>query len=856
MTPPRATRLSDRAPMRGRPEPLPRSLALLALCVMVVAAACETVAPVQSLQPTTAAVATVEVSPEGVLLTGLGETRVLTATARSAAGEVVPAVVTWSSSDAAVASVDSSGTVQAAAAVGNATVIAAVGEIQSLPTYVTVAQPVAGAVLLSDEQIISGPTSVDPPAEPAPDAAYEVVLRGVTGAVPGAILINADSLPVAGRVISTTPEGGDQRVRLVVVPPGELFTAVSFSDTVDLAEGPFEVPADLAAAYEVTQTGSSFVFTPKPGAIGRASTFGAGNAALASWVQPRPHGASPLAAPPVGTTALPPLPPFNECEASAEFGSGLPMPLSISAPPAFAFNAAGTATRALTPAGTKIVVSATPTFTFLAALEVRSAFEAKIGCTRTLATRKFRVPGWAGLFFGGDVNFGVGFEVAGKVTLFGAKVGGTAELKPTFTATLDCPTGSDCTLSGDASTESKFEPVLDAPSINQGRFEPSVNLFAFLGLEAGNADLESLQFKAIEAKAGLELGASLTLEGLQIDNTHAELGRSKYGLAFKGEVGPGIKLGELLAYLGLAEVVPLKLGFELALGESPTGTVQADKRRYLPGEPVEVTVTLAPASTVFPSLLGIYNVRRVVILRRDGLSPVFVAEQDATDGTTEFQFAFDAPVLLNAEELYAFVVTRLLPLDPPRLEIGQAVPRGQAYTNDFNAATSLDGGEWAGGRLAVSPSGERFLGRFGDGHTAGLTLAGLAPHATVTVEFDIYVIGTWDGNDNSPPDYLDIEVLGGTPSHRVTFSHDDNDCQSWPDDYPACKRYATGRQPINLGYGATNNFFDPDNYGNGVYHATYTFQHSTPDLVFTIGGAQSGSDEQWGIDNIRVTVAP
>ena len=51
------------------------------------------------------------------------------------------------------------------------------------------------------------------------------------------------------------------------------------------------------------------------------------------------------------------------------------------------------------------------------------------------------------------------------------------------------------------------------------------------------------------------------LEGLQIEDTDADTGRSKYGLALKAEFGPGIKLGEFLEYLGIESAVPLK--FEL-----------------------------------------------------------------------------------------------------------------------------------------------------------------------------------------------------------------------------------------------------------------------------------------------------
>jgi hypothetical protein len=190
--------------------------------------------------------------------------------------------------------------------------------------------------------------------------------------------------------------------------------------------------------------------------------------------------------------------------------------------------------------------------------------------------------------------------------------------------------------------------------------------------ELGNADIEQLQFKAIEAKVGAKLGASYTLEAVQIDNLDPVDGRSRYTLTIEGEVGPGIKLGEFLEHVGLDEFVPLQLTFTLPLGESPTGSVTADRASYLPGERVTVRVRLDPASTRFPAGT-LYNVNRIVVLRQDGpFSTQALATQSASGGQTDFTLAFDSPGLVNATDLFAFVVPRFLPLDPPKLEIGRA----------------------------------------------------------------------------------------------------------------------------------------------------------------------------------------
>jgi len=601
------------------------------------------------------AVARVEAGPAGVLLTQIGASRQLSVVVFDAQNNPLNVPIVWTSSDPAIVSVDPAGVVHAAVTSGTALITASAGSVQSEPVYAYVAAPVAGALLLTDSQIVSGPVAVDPGAEPSPGNAYEVVLRGVPGMPPGTIVINTEALVVGGQVVDVQPQGSDLLVRLVVVPPQQLFTDFAFKRTIDLSKVPFETPADIAALYDVGQTGNTFVFTPKPPS---AAVVLRGEKALAA----------------VGTHALPPLPPFSDCEASSEFGSGLPVPLSLTALPTFTIQINGTLVNEFTPQGRKIAVIATPVLTVTTVLEITSAFEAKIECKATLHRRRVRVPGWAGLFFGGDIEFGVGFEVAGKVTLVSAKVGGSASLSATIETGILCPTGTgNCALSGSATATSQLTPTFEAPSLDQTRFEPSVNLFAFVSGELGNADLQQLQFKAIEAKVGAKLDFSYTLEALQIDNVDIVEGRSKYALAVEGEIGPGLKLGDFLEYIGFDSFVPLKLAFSLPLGESPTGTVTADSVSYLAGEPVSVTVQLNPASTLF--FAGtFYNVDRVVVLRKSGLlSTEALATQIATDGQTSFTLAFNSPGFVSASELFAFVVPRFLALDPPKLEIGSAL---------------------------------------------------------------------------------------------------------------------------------------------------------------------------------------
>jgi hypothetical protein len=594
--------------------------------------------------------ASVEASPKAALLTQTGEERGLAAVVRDAQGQAIAeAQLAWVSSDPAVVAVDATGRVRALANVGSAWVVASSGSVSAAPVLVTIAQPLPGTRLLEDRQFVSGPLAVDPNAEPAPGTLYEVVLRDIAGLVPGTLLASSESAPVAGRVESVADAGdGHLRVHLAVVAPSQLFADWSFNHSVALAQTALEVPPELAALYTVERNGDTFDFTPRPGA------FGSGRE-------------RPLAV--QGTRALGPFGCVSEATQAV-------LPMTLSAPPLFSVTVTGDATFSSTPlAGARLRLNSQPVVKVSAELDVVSAFEAKLECRVVVLHAPVKVPGWAALFFGGQVTLGAGFEVGGKVTLVAAKLGGTAELKPTISAELRCAAGN-CELSGNVRAGPLVaKPVLQAPSIGQTQFEPSAALFAFIDLSAGGP-IGALQFEAVKVKAGVGLGASLTLESLQIGNRHVEDGRSKYELKFAGDVGPGIRLGGLLGHLGLTAVVPLKLTFEESLGTSPTGAVTADRGLFQVNVPGTVTVTLDAASTKFPAGSDFYNVERIVLLRRiDAASVEVLASADATEGQTTFTLSFThtGPTNMWASDVHAFVVTKALPLDPPRLEIGAAL---------------------------------------------------------------------------------------------------------------------------------------------------------------------------------------
>jgi hypothetical protein len=170
------------------------------------------------------------------------------------------------------------------------------------------------------------------------------------------------------------------------------------------------------------------------------------------------------------------------------------------------------------------------------------------------------------------------------------------------------------------------------------------------------------------------------------------------------------------------------------------------------------------------------------------------------------------------------------------------------YSTDFQSPV---GPEWSSSARDTTPSGRVFLGRFGNS-TVQLALAGLAAHSDLTISFDLYVIGSWDGNSGGAigPDYWSFGV-NGVPLLSTTFSLWWAPTQAYPDaagvgDHPA--RTGAAEASNSLGY-PVNEWF-----GDSVYHLTYTIPHTSNAVGFDFAGSnlQGLDDESWGLDNVEV----
>jgi hypothetical protein len=149
-----------------------------------------------------------------------------------------------------------------------------------------------------------------------------------------------------------------------------------------------------------------------------------------------------------------------------------------------------------------------------------------------------------------------------------------------------------------------------------------------------------------------------------------------------------------------------------------------------------------------------------------------------------------------------------------------------------------------------------------------LSLSGLATHTSLSIEFDLYVIQSWDGDgpEGGTPDVWTLAVSGGPVLLHTTFSNFTEmpgvptRTQDYPgtyDDVPdgATNAAKTGAvESDTLGY--FPGFLDFPG-GDSVYHLSFGFLHSASSVTFSFTGSGNGfsgvGDESWGLDNVRVS---
>lgn len=185
----------------------------------------------------------------------------------------------------------------------------------------------------------------------------------------------------------------------------------------------------------------------------------------------------------------------------------------------------------------------------------------------------------------------------------------------------------------------------------------------------------------------------------------------------------------------------------------------------------------------------------------------------------------------------------------------------QVFFDNFDGALSPD---LSGITNATSVQGFNGLGAAGNQFSGSLiyndsfgnpaqattlTLTNLPAHTQITIGFLLAVIDSWDSDDGSPsPDLFNVH-LDGVQVFQATFANQSGSTNYAP---PA------GGDIGGLAQRGFSNFNDRA-YDLSLESALQNIPHtaSTATITFFASGAgwQGSSDESFGIDNLRVSVA-
>lgn len=183
----------------------------------------------------------------------------------------------------------------------------------------------------------------------------------------------------------------------------------------------------------------------------------------------------------------------------------------------------------------------------------------------------------------------------------------------------------------------------------------------------------------------------------------------------------------------------------------------------------------------------------------------------------------------------------------------QAADPLTVYSNDFSADAA---GFSSSARTTAN--GETFLGRFAKGSLT-LSLADLAAHDALTLDFDLYIIESWDGNGPSGggADYFGVEIDGTQVLYTNFAQYVGRNTQAYPNNGGALGDGGTFA-PKTGAYAQNHLGYGTGNFGDSTYRISLTLAHDAPyaTVRFTSLQSQSLSDESWGLDNVSVSITP
>jgi hypothetical protein len=627
------------------------------------------------------AVARIVVAPGSFLLTGEGETRQLEARAFDAMGRPTRAEITWRSTDPREITVSAEGTVTAASGLGSAQIIAEADGVNSAPVLALVAQPVDGAVLVADSQVVGGSdresTSisanvgwrvagaqdgdlepVDPEAQYGLGWQYRVTLTDIEAPQTGSILVGTGEAPIGGRVVSVSSSGEGHVVTLEVIRIDELFEQFVLEEVIALDDAEITLTEEVAAIYDTRRLPDGTLnFVPRSsGPLFSGSGMQRSGAVLLDF-------------------NLGPVKDFNlgpaKCKTSV---TGVPVQLravpAVTIRPTLEVIDTFDVTTGLKRTGLRGEIRADIKFE----PQFAARLEGKIDCKVEIAQITVPIGGVAALFFGLHVPLGAGLELTGATTFgnFGSTHNATGVVN--VEVGLECASGS-CTPYGDPGGDFDPDPRVDLPEPDATfKADFRIHLHAF-AVAALGPRIRKLQLDVLEIRVGPAQSFDLSTMAEQAESAEYA---SSFRTTLRDLAKPGSHVEEFVK-LFKTTIVKLEFPVEFPLAESLKGTFTIEPASVRagndqePGELVIFTVTLDP-TTYF----GFDAVRHLEFYRKgEGGELERFSRPDGACQANADKSVFTCTLFMLEEHMgeqtfYAFVRANLGPVPfPVPLEIAK-----------------------------------------------------------------------------------------------------------------------------------------------------------------------------------------
>jgi probable HAF family extracellular repeat protein len=181
----------------------------------------------------------------------------------------------------------------------------------------------------------------------------------------------------------------------------------------------------------------------------------------------------------------------------------------------------------------------------------------------------------------------------------------------------------------------------------------------------------------------------------------------------------------------------------------------------------------------------------------------------------------------------------------------------QQLVSRHSFESPVAGPEWSVRQVNTTPTGRRFLGQFANDDTVDLRLTLPAGTSSITLSFDLVVIGSWDGNGDGcacGSDQWGMKIDGvsrmeTTFSNTATLNNHQQQDAGYPGTVGSNNPARTGAfEADTLGYFS---------HGDSVYHIVVRqpIGPGTHTVSFFGRGLGDLGDESWGLDNVEVRAA-